>query len=89
MNATLSFIPTLNEETKFKVEFLNADMTTNKVFENDNGVMYGRSIETPTLPNGYNYWLMIESGFKENTYVKIKAKKKLAIFGDTKLIAIK
>ena len=89
MNPTLSFVPTLNEQTKFKVEFLNDDMSTNKVFENENGVMYGRSIETPELPSGYNYWLMIDSGFEENTYVKIKAKKQLAIFGNTKLIAIK
>ena len=89
MNFDLSFVPTLNEQTKYKVEFLNADTTVNTIFENETGVMYGRSIETPTLPSGYNYWLMIDSGFKENTFVKVKGKKKLAIFGDTKLIAVK
>lgn len=90
MNFSISFVPTLNEETKYKVTFLNYDYTTIiKEYSGNNGVLYGRAIETPPVPSEYNYWLMIESGFKENTYVKIKGNKKLSIFGNTKLIAVK
>lgn len=90
MNFSISFVPTLNEETLFSVTFLNSDYNTIiKEYSGNNGVLYGRAITTPALPSGYKYWLMIESGFKENTYVKIKGNKKLSIFGNTKLIAVK
>jgi hypothetical protein len=87
MNFTMSFVPTMNETTKYTVKFLNGT-TTVKEYSGDSGISYGLDCETPELPNGYNYWLMTESPFGEDNFVKIKAKKKLSIFGDTTLIAI-
>lgn len=87
MNFTMSFVPTMNETEKYTVKFLNGT-TTVKEYSGDSGISYGLDCETPELPSGYNYWLMTESPFGEDNFVKIKAKKKLSIFGDTTLIAI-
>ena len=86
---TLSFVPTMNEETRYTVKFLDGNYANLKTFEGESGIKFGRDIETIDLPSGYTNWLIIESGFNNNNHITIKGKKKLSIFGNTTLLAIK
>lgn len=86
-NFTISFVATMNEEDKIKTTFYTDSTKSNKLAELF--TLWGRAIETPEPPEGYNSWLIIKSGFNNNNYFKIKGKKQLNIFGETELIPIK
>ena len=83
---TLSFVPTLNEETEYTATFYTSD---NQQYGEQLKEKFGRAIETLELPIGYNYWLIKKSGFNSGNFHTIKGKKKLNLFGDTELVAIK
>lgn len=83
---TISFVPTLNETTEYTATFYTND---NQQYQEPLSALFGRAITTPELPSGYNYWLIKESGFNSGNFHTIKGNKKLNLFGNTKLVAIK
>ncbi len=85
-NFTISFVPTLNEEIEYTATFYTS---ANQQYGEELKEKFGRAITTPELPSGYNYWLIKESGFNSGNFHTIKGNKKLNLFGDTKLVAIK
>lgn len=87
-NLTISFVATMNETQKYTVSYFSNE---GELIGKSQECLFGRSVTTPELPKdqGYNYWLSIENGFGTNKQIKVKGKKSILIFGDTKFIAVK